>query len=141
MHTSRRHGIRAWLTLLAPLALALLLGGCTVAVRPGSSTTVYSQGNVVFWAHLNLRFDFPGVVVISRSAGPHHFDSTFRSDASLYGVYGDVDRRMRERGWHRWRYQRHADRIIVEYEREGQQAHVLIVQEGRSGRYRMTIDE
>ncbi|HKI55569.1 MAG TPA: hypothetical protein VKB31_00340 [Trueperaceae bacterium] len=125
---------------LLSVALALLLAGCTAVVRPGNPATAPSQG-VIVWAHLGLQFEFPGVVVEQRQAGPHHFDTVFRSDASLYGVYGDVDSRMRAHGWHRIRYQEHRDRITAEYARGGQRARVDVRQEGRSGRYRLTIDD
>jgi hypothetical protein len=125
-----------------PLALVALLSGCTLTIRPGepSSTTVSSSG-VIVWAHLGLHFSFPGVVVIEHHSGPHHFDTVFHSDASLYGVYGDVNRRMREQGWHRERYEEHHDRIIAIYVRGDQEAHVTVLQEGRSGRYRLRIDD
>jgi len=129
---------------LAALALATLLSGCTVAVRPGGSstttTTVHSQG-VIVWAHLGLEFHFPGVVVIERQAGPHHFNTVFRSDASLHAVYDDVDARMRARGWHRTRYDERRDRITAEYVRGRERAHVDVRQEGHSGRYRLKIDD
>jgi hypothetical protein len=124
------------------LALAALLTGCTVAVRHGGSTTttVRSSG-VIVWAHLGLRFAFPGVVVVERHAGPHHFDTVFTSDASLRGVYGDVDERMRAKGWHRHRYEERNHRVTAVYVRGDQEARVTVVQEGRSGRYRLTIDD
>ena len=125
-----------------PLALAALLSGCTLTIRPGesSSTTVHSQG-VIVWAHLGLHFSFPGVVVIERHSGPHHFDTVFHSDASLYGVYGDVNSRMRAQGWHRERYEERHDRIVAVYTRGDREAHVTVREEGRSGRYQLTIDD
>jgi len=127
---------------LATLALAALLSGCTVAVRHGGSTTTTVQtSGVIVWAHLGLRFSFPGVVVVERHAGPHHFDTVFRSDASLRGVYGDVDDRMRSKGWRRHRFEEHHHRVTAVYVRGGREAHVTVVQEGRSGRYRLTIDD
>lgn len=122
-------------------ALALLLTGCSVAVRPGrTAATAHTQG-VIVWAHLGLRFDFPGVVVIERHAGPHRLDTVFRSDAGLRGVYVDVDRRMRDDGWHRRRFEERPNRITARYVRGHEQAHVVVVREGRSGRYRLTIDD
>lgn len=127
---------------LLTVALAALLSGCTVAVRPGgpSKTTERSQ-QVIVWAQLGLQFHFPGVVVVERHAGPHHFDTRFRSDASLYGVYDDVDARMRARGWRRTRYQEKHDRIEAEYVRGGERSKVEVRQEGHSGHYRLKIDD
>ncbi len=128
---------------LLALALAALLSGCTVAVRdsgPRPSTTVQS-GGVIVWAQLGLQFSFPGLVVVERHADPHHFDTVFESEASLHGVYGDVDGRMRANGWHRDRYEERNHRVIADYVRGDRQAHVIVVQEGRSGRYRLTIDD
>lgn len=132
---------RASAPALSALALVLLLSGCTVAVRPGTSTSSVHTQNVIVWADLGLEFHFPGVVVIERQAGPHHFNTRFRSDASLYGVYDDVDSRMRARGWRRTRYGERPNRITAEYARGGEHAHVEVQQEGRSGRYRLTIDD
>lgn len=127
---------------LAALALAALLSGCTIAVRHGGSTTATVQRpGVIVWAHLGLRFSFPGVVVIERHAGPHHFDTVFASDASLRGVYGDVDGRMRAEGWHRHRYEERRHRVTAVYVRGDREAHVKVIEEGRSGRYRLTIDD
>ena len=128
---------------LAALALAALLSGCTIAVRDGRSTTTTSarSGGVIVWAHLGLQFSFPGLVVVERHAGPHRFDTVFESEASLRGVYGDVDGRMRANGWHRDRYEERNHRVIAVYVRGDRQAHVTVVQEGRSGRYRLTIDD
>lgn len=139
MRTSTRHGLKP---VLPSLALVLLLSGCTAVVRPGSpsSTTVHTQG-VIVWSELNLEFHFPGVVVLSRQASPHHFDSEFRSDTTLHGVYADVDSRMRARGWTRIRYDERPNRITAEYERGRERAHVEVHQEGRSGRYRLKIDD
>ena len=127
---------------LAPLALAVLLSGCTLTVRPGgsSSTPVHGQG-VIVWAHLGLHLSFPGVVVVERHAGPHHFDTVFESEASLHRVYGDVDGRMRAKGWHREDVREHHHRVHAVYVRGDQRAHVTVVQEGESGRYRLTIDD
>jgi len=135
------------LALVAPaltaLALAALLSGCTIAVRDGGSTTstTVRGGGVIVWAQLGLQFSFPGLVVVERHAGPHHFDSVFESEASLHGVYGDVDGRMRAQGWRRDRYEERHHRVIAVYVRGDRQAHVTVVQEGRSGRYRLTIDD
>lgn len=128
---------------LVPLALvlAVLLSGCTITFRPGGTTTTVHAPTVIVWAHLGLQFSFPGVVVIERHAGPHHFDTLFDSGTSLRHVYGDVDGRMREDGWHRDRYEEHHGRIVAVYVRGGRVAHVTVIEEGRSGRYRLTIDD
>lgn len=121
--------------------LSLLLAGCTLTVRPGDTTaTVYGQG-VVVWGHLGVSFDFPGLVVIERNAGPHHFDTVFRSDTSLYGVYLDVDRRMLEHGWFRRSFDQSFDTIRATYDRGDQRAYVVVRREGFDGRYRLTIDD
>lgn len=132
---------RSRMLILVPLLLAGLLSGCSLTVRPGGpSTTVRGQG-VIVWAHLGLHLSFPGVVVVERRASPHHFDTVFDSDASLYRVYDDVDGRMRAKGWHREGYRERDHRIVASYQRGDERAQVTVVQEGRSGRYRLTIDD
>lgn len=127
---------------LTPLALAALLSGCTLTVRSGGGPPTFVHGQaVIAWAQLGLQFTFPGVVVIERHESPHHFATVFDSEASLRGVYGDVDERMRERGWHRERYEDGPNRVVAVYRRGEQEARVTVVGEGRSGRYRLNIDD
>lgn len=121
--------------------LSVLLAGCTVTVRPGDTTaTVQGQG-VLVWGHLGVSFDVPGLVVIDRSEGPHHFDAVFRSGASLYEVYLDVDRRMLEHGWLRRSFDESFDAVRATYSRGGERAYVVIRRDGFDGRYRLTIDD
>ncbi|MEJ2359795.1 MAG: hypothetical protein P8Y13_17190 [Deinococcales bacterium] len=122
-------------------SLSLVLAGCSLVVRPGETTaTVQGQG-VIVWGHLGVSFDFPGLVVIERSSRPHHFYAVFRSDADLYDVYLDVDRRMLEHGWVRRSFDESFDTIHASYTRGRERAFVSVRREGFSGRYRLTIDD
>lgn len=145
MHTLVPRHLRGRAPAVAALLLALsvVLSGCSVVIRPGASSTssaVHSE-NVIVWAALGLQLHFPGAVVEQRHAGPHHFDTVFRSDASIHSVYDDVDSRMRAHGWHRTRYSERHDRITAEYVRGGEHAKVDVNQEGHSGRYKLKIDD
>jgi hypothetical protein len=130
---------RKVIPVLVSIALAVLLSGCTVTMRPGSRPV--ARQNVIVWAHLGLQFTFPGVVVIQHRAGPHHYETVFHSDTSLYGVFRDVDEHMAARGWIRTDLTPRWDRISAHYQRGRQRAHVVVMDDGHSGRYRMTIDD
>lgn len=121
------------------LALTALLAGCTVTVRPGHTTaTVYGSG-VLVWGHLDMSFDFPGLVVVERHAGPHRFDAVIRTDDSLHGVYYSVDRRMRDHGWFRRSYIESFDHIRADYVRGPETATVIVTREGYRDEYRIVI--
>lgn len=123
------------------VGLSLLLAGCALTVRPGETTATLQGQSVIVWGHLGVSFDFPGLVVIARNARPHHFYAVFRSGASLYGVYHDVDRRMLEHGWIRRSFDENLNTIHATYTRGHERAYVKIRREGFSGRYRLTIDD
>jgi len=121
------------------LALTLLLAGCTLTVRPGHTTaTVYGSG-VLIWGHLDMRFAFPGLVVVEQRSEPHRFDAVIRTDDSLHGVYYSVDQRMRDHGWFRRSYTVSWDRIRAEYVRGYEVATVIVSREGYPDRYRVVI--
>jgi len=126
----------------AVVALGLLLAGCTVTFRPGTSSSASVRGSgVIVWAQLGLHLDLPGVVIIERHSGPHRSDSVFDSNDSLDGVYRDVDGRMRAQGWHRDHHEEHHGKIVAVYVRNGQVVHVTVIEDGHHGRYRLTIDD
>jgi len=121
--------------------LALPLAGCAVTVRPGETAASVQGQGVIVWGHLGMRFEFPGLVVIDRGSRPHHFYAVFQSDASLYDVYLDVDRRMFEHGWFRRSFDESFDTIHAIYTRGRDRAYVVIRQESPGARYRLTIDD
>lgn len=121
------------------LALGSLLAGCTLTVRPGHTTaTVYGSG-VLVWGHLDMSFGFPGLVVVERHSGPHHFDAVFRTPDSLHAVFFDVDQRMRDRGWYRLSYVEDFDRIRADYRRGLEEATVIVTREEYPDEFRIVI--
>lgn len=129
------------LRIVSPLlVLAVLLAGCTVTVRPGRTTATFYGSGVLVWGHLDMRFTFPGLVIVTQSADPHHFEAVIRTDDSLHGVYYAVDQRMRDHGWFRRSYVETWDRIRATYVRGPELATVTVWREGFGDRYRIVID-
>lgn len=121
------------------LALTLLLAACTLTVRPGTTTATFYGERVLVWGHLDISFAFPGLLVVERTVGPHHFEAVFATDASLHLVFAHVDRRMRERGWYRYGYVEGFDVVRAEYVRGPRAATVILTRLDYPDRYRLVI--